>query len=208
MQARNVPPSPPSVRVLLVQTCKAARAVSSPHWGCGVIETYFLETLTSLKASTVLLKVLVLTYIRGSQASILLLFPPLALRFLCPCIFVQKLFLSVEGVQLLFLATPYSRVGGLSVSLCGMGLWQAEDVKRATMGLSSCQPWAACARKSLHRSSVPLRTAALWEGLARKHTLFHWGPLGLERFLRTNGCFLYYRASFVLSPWVSPCLQA
>lgn len=66
------------------------------------------------------------------------------------------------------------------MSLCGMGLWQAENVKKATTGLSSCQPWVACARKSLHWSSVPLRTAALWEGLARKHGLFHWGPLGLE----------------------------
>lgn len=54
----------------------------------GAAGTYFPEAITSLKASSVLLKAPGLTYVRDSQASILLLLPPLALRLLCPRISV------------------------------------------------------------------------------------------------------------------------
>lgn len=54
--------------------------------------TYFLETSISLKVSVVLLTAPVLTYVRGSQASILLPLLPLALRFFAPTFLSKSLF--------------------------------------------------------------------------------------------------------------------
>lgn len=58
-------------------------------------------------------------------------------------------------------------------------LWQAGDVKRATVGLSSCQPWAACAGKSLPPSSGHSERS-LMGGLSQKAQLVPWAWEGFD----------------------------
>lgn len=81
----------------------------------------------------------------------------------------------MKGFQLLFLATPHSGVGGLSASQSRMELWQAEDVEKATVGLSSCQPPATCTRKSSGHAELEARSGGHTGGLSQKHSSFHWG---------------------------------
>ena len=52
-------------------------------------------------------------------------------------------------------------------------LWQAEDVKRATVGLSSCQPWAAWARRACN-GRQPTQSRSLVGGLGQIAQFVPW----------------------------------
>lgn len=142
--------------------------------GVGAKKTCFPETPTSLKASTPSPSPHLRPHLRQRQPGLnaASASTPRRPQIFLPPHFCPRAFSLCEGLSTAFLSNS-QRGGGSTVSQSSMELWQAEDVKRATVGLRSCQPGAACARQSLHPSSGHSERS-LRGGLSQKAQLVPW----------------------------------
>lgn len=156
---------------LLAHTCHLSIRPGLHPAHSGAVGTYFPEAIMSLKASSVLLKAPVLTYVRDSPASILLPLPPLGPRIFVPPHFCLKAFSLCEGLSTAFLSNSSQRGGRFICEPEQHGTVAGGGCEKATMGLRLTSPLppppptppsTRPVPRKVGSVTRPCRTAATW----------------------------------------------